>query len=151
MYNYFRMVEKDFNLATFVNADKVAKVREKKISIHLLNRHEKQIIEHGHTFYMLSYNTKQGNIYSYYMLKFDENKLLDIYKVNIDKRDSDGYFLHSVSAMNEKQKELKMMYIIQNIINEDSKIFEFEDFGYSEHDDIAYIINPSRNNEEYFK
>lgn len=151
MYNYFRMVEKDFNLSNFVNAEKVTKVREKKISIHLLNRHEKQIIEYGHTFYMLSYNTKEGNIYSYYMLKFDEKQLLDIYKINIDNRDSDGYFLHSVSAMNEKQKELRMMYVMQNIINDDSKIFEFEDFGYSEHDDIAYIINPSRNEYDYFK
>lgn len=151
MYNYFRMIEKDFNLADFVNVEKVKKAREKKISIHSLNRHEQQVISYGHTFYMLSYNTMQGNIYSYYMMKFDEIQLLDIYKINIDKKGSNGYFLHSVSAMNDKQKELKMMYIMQEIINDDSKLFEFEDFGYSDHNDIAFIINPSKNKDNYFK
>lgn len=151
MYNYFRMVEKDFNLANFVNADKIKKVREKKVSINSLNNHEQQVLNYGHTFYMLSYNTVQANLYSYYMIKFDDVKILDIFKVNIDNRDDYGYFLHSVSAMSDKTKELKMMYIMQEIIKADSQLFEFESFGYSEHDDIAYIINPSRNEYDYFK
>lgn len=151
MYNYFRMVEKDFNLASFVNTDKLKKVREKKSSINSLNNHEKQVLAYGHTFYMLSYNTVQGNIYSYYVIKFDDSKLLDIFKVNIDKRGLDGYFLHSVSAMNDKHKELKMMYIMQEIIKSHSQLFEYEEMGYSEHDDIAYVINPLRNDVTYFQ
>jgi hypothetical protein len=145
------MVEKDFNLASFVNAEKLKKVREKKSSINSLNNHEKQVLAYGHTFYMLSYNTVQGNIYSYYLIKFDDSKMLDIFKVNIDKRGLDGYFLHSVSAMNDKHKELKMMYIIQEIIKGHSQLFEYEEMGYSEHDDIAYVINPLRNDEKYFQ
>lgn len=144
------MVEKDFNLANFVSAEKIKKVREKKMSVNSLNNHEKQVFTYGHTFYMLSYNTVQANIYSYYIVKFDDSKILDIFKVNVDKRDSDGYFLHSVSAMTDKHKELKMMYVMQEIIKGHSQLFEYEDMGYSEHDDIAYIINPLRNDEKYF-
>jgi len=151
MYNYFRMVEKDFNLGNFVNEDKIKKVREKKLSINSLNNYEKQILNYGHTFHMLSYNTVQENIFSYYIVKFDDIKILDILKVNINRTDHDGYFLHSVSAMIEKQKELKMMYVMQEIIKEDSQIFEYEQFGYSEHNDIAYVINPIRNNDKYFQ
>lgn len=151
MYNYFRMVEKDFNLANFVNVDKIRKVKEKKLSINSLNNYEKQILNYGYTFHMLSYNTVQENIFSYYIVKFDDIKILDILKVNIDRTEHDGYFLHSVSAMIEKQKELKMMYIMQEIIKEDSQLFEYEQIGYSEHDDIAYIINPVRNDVKYFQ
>jgi hypothetical protein len=43
------------------------------------------------------------------------------------------------------------MYVMQEIIKEHSQLFEYEDMGYSEHDDIAYIINPLRNEEIYFK
>lgn len=150
MYNYFRMVAKDFNLTNFVKAEKIKKVREKKVSINSLNNHEKQVLTYGHTFYMLSYNTVQANIYSYYVIKFDDSKILDIFKVNIDKRDVDGYFLHSVSAMIDKHKELRMMYVMQEIIKEHSQLFEYESMGYSEHDDIAYIINPLRNDMKYF-
>lgn len=150
MYNYFKMVEKDFNVTNFVNAEKIKKVREKKSSVNALNNHEQQVLTYGHTFYMLSYNTVQSTIYSYYMIKFDDSNILDIFKVNIAKRDSDGYFLHSVSARTEKHRELKMMYVMQEIIKEHSQLFEYEDMGYSEHDDIAYIINPLRNDEKYF-
>ena len=144
------MVAKDFNLTNFVKAEKIKKVREKKVSINSLNNHEKQVLTYGHTFYMLSYNTVQANIYSYYVIKFDDSKILDIFKVNIDKRDVDGYFLHSVSAMIDKHKELRMMYVMQEIIKEHSQLFEYESMGYSEHDDIAYIINPLRNDMKYF-
>ena len=150
MYNYFRMVAKDLNLTNFVKAEKIKKVREKKVSINSLNNHEKQVLTYGHTFYMLSYNTVQANIYSYYVIKFDDSKILDIFKVNIDKRDVDGYFLHSVSAMIDKHKELRKMYVMQEIIKEHSQLFEYESMGYSEHDDIAYIINPLRNDMKYF-
>ncbi len=152
MYNHFKMIEKEFNIRNHINIDKIKLVRDKKLSFNSLNFHEKQILTYSRSYIQLPYNTKQEKIVSYYNIEFNEASITDILKINIIEDNNSGYFFHSIKSRNsDADKEIKFEHIIKNILNEDQAIFEFESVGYSEHQDIAYVIDPKRKENFYFR
>lgn len=151
MYQYFNLVKKEFSTVSYVSVEKVEKVRKKHLSYNVLNQHEKNILDYGYSLIMITYTTFQASIVSHYIIEFDENQLLDIYKINLENK-KNGYFLHSVSLLSGNQnKEDNYKTIIQKIIHDDCISAEFQDIGYADHHDLAFIINPRQNNTYYKK
>lgn len=151
MYNHFKRLHKEFSINDYLNKDKLAKARSKKLSINSLNPHERHIVNYGRSFFMPTYNTKQQDIISYYIIEFDESQVIDILKVNIADQGHSGFFIHSVSCQSGNPlKDETYRIVFKDIIEKDSKLFEFETFGYAEHQDIAYAIDPIRNGSLFF-
>jgi len=151
MYQYFNLVKKEFSTRNYVVRDKLDKVRKKHLSYNSLNQHEKNIFNHGHSLFMITYTTAQAGIISHYIVEFNENELTDIYKINLENKQN-GYFLHSVSVLSgNRDKEEKYKSIIQEIIHDDCISVEFQDIGYADHQDLAFIINPTQSDRYYKK
>lgn len=152
MYDYFKKIEKDFTLSNYANIDKIEKAKDKKLSFNSLNQLERQLLNYNKTYIMLPYNTVFSDMISYYIIECDVSGMLDILKVNICLRGNAGYFIHSVhSRVGRRDEEKKIERKIIGILKDDLDVCEFGHLGYSEHADIAYMIDPKRNSEQYFK
>ena len=151
MYDYFKRIEKEFIISQYINNEKIEKARDKKLSVNSLNSNERQVLNYGYSYIMLAYNTEQQGLISYYIVEFNSSKIIDILKINIIERQNSGFFIHSVKSSNSvSDKEINFEKNIKSILEKDMLICEFGPLGYSEHADLAYIIDPKRNNLEYF-
>ena len=149
MFNHFKRICDEFNIFNYLNNDKITKFKEKKISFNVLNDYEKQYIDYGKAIFMLSYSTQQEKLISYYIIEFNSEQIMDILKINLLNVE-DGYVFHSIKSMNsDSLNEQIYSDIILKIIDKDSEIWEFSEFIYQEHNDIAYLIDPKRNKEHY--
>lgn len=151
MFNHFKRICDEFDICNYLKVDKIKKYKEKKISFNVLNDYEKQYIDYGKALFMLSYSTKQEKLISYYIIEFSTESIIDVLKINILELD-DGYVFHSIKSMNSDiDNEELYSNTISNIIDKDCEIWEFCEFVYKEHQDIAYLIDPKRNREFYLK
>lgn len=152
MYDYFKKIEKEFLLSNYANVEKIEKARDKKLSFNSLNQNERQLLNYNKTYIMLPYNTVFADLISYYIIECDVSGIIDVLKVNICLRSNAGYFIHSVhSKVGRRDEEKNIERKIIGILKNDLDICEFGPLGYSEHADLAYMIDPKRNSEQYFK
>lgn len=137
MNHNFKLVEKHYDYKKYFRPE----TERTEINYNDLNQIEGFIAKNGLYIMMVDYVSYQGDIISYYLIIFNFSEMVDILKINI-LNDTKGFKLHSVTCRSGHQGlEDEFKSEIDRVIGIDF-LLDDEYCYFSEHEDIAYIIDP---------